>query len=587
MKKLFAAFVLMTFASLAGANYLIEAESFAYPGKWKSTTLRGVSGSGMIQGGKGDAALGVFLFPEGGNYTVWMRSYSFGGNWRRARLQIGKRVVGSAGDEKDAALLKYPVFTWGKLKRPVMIQPGKIELTLVSESANTRIDALLFTTDKSFVPPNGAPLPENFAVTTLAPADEREFNAPLKLAVTTDKPAVTYRCNETITFSVDPLCGGKTAEKGFLSYRLRSDDGLDETKVIPLAGKRIEIKTMMKQPGFVRLTAELLDSQKRQVSFTDDRNVTTRAEFDGTAGADIDQIRSLPEPEDFDAFWVKQKARLAEVPLAPVITDRGLNEAGTFHRYSVSAPCPGIEFKGEKPAPMTGIYSIPVGAAPKSLKAKIVLPGYGVGEQKPFMQGKTGYIYMAINAHGMEIGREPEYYAKFAVSRGNYALTDGDDAENCYFNGMVLRLLRALEFLKSLPEWNGVDLEVFGGSQGGLHALWAAALDPDVTQCEARIPWCCNVGGQTLGLMKQDFVSLKYGKGRDYYDPVNMAKRIHCPVNVSRAGLGDFTCPPSGIARMYYNLKCPKEITWVQNSSHGEDYPADSEKFHFVGTELQ
>ena len=237
---------------------------------------------------------------------------------------------------------------------------------------------------------------------------------------------------------------------------------------------------------------------------------------------------------------------------------------------------------------MTGIYSIPAGAAPKSLKARLMLPGYGGrGGEKKQMGGKAGYIYMAINAHGMEIGREKKYYDDFAASRAHYAFFDGADVENCYFNGMVLRLLRALEFLRSLPEWNGKDLEVCGGSQGGLHALWAAGLDPQVTLCIARIPWACNMGETSLGLMGRDYVSLRYAQGREYYDPVNFAKRITCPVNISRAGMGDYTCPPSGVARVYYNLNCPKEITWVQNSTHSENFSPDNEKVRYVNNELQ
>ena len=56
-----------------------------------------------------------------------------------------------------------------------------------------------------------------------------------------------------------------------------------------------------------------------------------------------------------------------------------------------------------------------------------------------------------------------------------------------------------------------------------------------------------------------------------YFDPVNFAKRVSpkCRVEIERAGLGDYTCPPSGVAVLYNNLKCPKKINWVQGSTHG------------------
>ena len=57
--------------------------------------------------------------------------------------------------------------------------------------------------------------------------------------------------------------------------------------------------------------------------------------------------------------------------------------------------------------------------------------------------------------------------------------------------------------------------------------------------------------------------------GPRYYDPVNLAKRIPktCFVNVTRAGLGDYCCPPSGIWAMWNNLSCPKRIRWVRSST--------------------
>ena len=38
---------------------------------------------------------------------------------------------------------------------------------------------------------------------------------------------------------------------------------------------------------------------------------------------------------------------------------------------------------------------------------------------------------------------------------------------------------------------------------------------------------------------------------------------------VTSAGLGDYVCPPSGLAMLWNALKCPKKIVWVQGSQHG------------------
>jgi cephalosporin-C deacetylase-like acetyl esterase len=110
---------------------------------------------------------------------------------------------------------------------------------------------------------------------------------------------------------------------------------------------------------------------------------------------------------------------------------------------------------------------------------------------------------------------------------------------------------------------------------GGLQAMWAAALDPDVSEANLEVPWCCDMGGRET--LKRNSVTWGVGEtvALRYFDPVNMAKRVStkCKLTIVRAGLGDYTCPPSGIAVMYNNLKCDKAIKWVQGSTHGHVPP--------------
>ena len=49
-------------------------------------------------------------------------------------------------------------------------------------------------------------------------------------------------------------------------------------------------------------------------------------------------------------------------------------------------------------------------------------------------------------------------------------------SETSYFRGMILRLIRALQYTKSLPEWDGKNLEVSGKSQGGAFAILGAGI---------------------------------------------------------------------------------------------------------------
>ena len=57
-----------------------------------------------------------------------------------------------------------------------------------------------------------------------------------------------------------------------------------------------------------------------------------------------------------------------------------------------------------------------------------------------------------------------------------------------------------------------------------------------------------------------------------YYDAVNFAKRIPatCRTVIPRAGLGDYCCPPMGLAKLWNNIHAGnKSVVWVQGSEHG------------------
>ena len=50
-------------------------------------------------------------------------------------------------------------------------------------------------------------------------------------------------------------------------------------------------------------------------------------------------------------------------------------------------------------------------------------------------------------------------------------------------------------------------------------------------------------------------------------------------VEITRAGLGDYCCPPTGLAKMWNNMTCPKKILWVQGSTHGYVPPEKHQDF--------
>ncbi|HRU18925.1 MAG TPA: acetylxylan esterase [Kiritimatiellia bacterium] len=406
----------------------------------------------------------------------------------------------------------------------------------------------------------------------------------------TDKHPLSYKVGEEIVFTLTPwnLTGDIPADTYSLKWERTGDDGVQDNGKAPLTKDPFVYKTKLDKPGFVRLYAEVIgkDGKRYQKVFTGDtstpegREAANRFErqnksifFDGGAGAETCTLQALPEPEDFDAFWDRQRARLAKIPMKAERIELPCNNKDA-RIYAITIDCAGIR-------PVTGYLTIPK-AADNGAKFPCRLTTHGYSYRAPHNPpggARTDEIVLDINAHGMRLpafgGDEGYYKALGSEIKSNgqsYAFdpVENKDPETAYFNGMALRVMRALEYLKSLPGWDGKNLIASGGSQGGLQTIWAAGLDKDVTHAESSITWCCDLGGERLGRNRGGWY-IKWSDGLGYYDAVNVAKRIptSCRTIIPRAGLGDYVCPPSGLAILWNNIKGPKKITWVQGSQHG------------------
>ena len=401
----------------------------------------------------------------------------------------------------------------------------------------------------------------------------------------TNKHPLQYEIDEPMvfTFTLD-LKGQELDAPLTIEWTRTGDDGVTEEGSVVYDGKApATMTTKLGCNGFVRVYAKLKQADGKYLKSNEWRDWF----FDGGAAVHPESLTSTPEPKDFDEFWARQKARLDKVPVIADLTE--INRSDVAMVYVARILCAG-------PRPAIGILSIPL-EAEEGRKYPIVISLHGYGPPK-YRAGKLSgrgapdRITFSLNAHGVEYQRDEKYYAAFnAMIKENgekYAFSKevNQDPELAYFNGMALRLMRALQYLKSLKAWNGKDLHAQGGSQGGLQAIWAGALDSDVSLVTAEIPWCCDIGGHENHKRLGSLFRPAYTRALDYYDCMNMAKRIHCPVVIPRAGLGDYACPPSGVAIMYNNLKCKKSIVWHQGSEHSY-IPENCETFRLEAEAIQ
>ena len=417
---------------------------------------------------------------------------------------------------------------------------------------------------------------------------------PVLVTGTTDKEnPVGYAVGEPIVFAIkaDKVDPSINCADYVFQWTRKGDDGKVEQGSSDFKpGVFATVTTKLDKPGFVRVEGYLKEKATGKVVKRDKPapgspgwQPVKEVFFDGGAGVDVaDIVQEKPEPADFDAFWAQQKKLLADVEMK---AERKLvKKVNGCEIYALSVTCAG-------PRPVTGYLFIPDGAAPKSCGARIAFQGYGFYKQGCPEWASWGCaakkeIFLEINAHGYELDREPEYYKEFEkgirTPKYTYAFSPEENAkpETAYFRFMALRVMRALQYLKSMPEWNGKSLIAEGGSQGGLQTSWAAGLDSDVTLARPSITWGCDfamVSGARKRLKGNWYIP--YAPGLDYFDSINHIRRAKCPVEITRAGLGDYTCPPSGLAVYFNAIPTPKSINWVQGSRHGYVPPDPNQKF--------
>ncbi|MDO5552533.1 MAG: acetylxylan esterase [Planctomycetia bacterium] len=369
-----------------------------------------------------------------------------------------------------------------------------------------------------------------------------------------DKDPLSYEPGEEMVFSITLTEDGQPVSGKNLVWTRRGDDGKSESgEAVSSADEPLVIKTSLSTPGFVHILVRVKDDNGNPIH--SDPN-----EFNGGAGVLLDQIQGFPEPDDFDAFWARQKERLAEVPVKAELKQVD-SPNDKVNVWDVRIDCVGT--------PVSGYLCVPKDAAPGSLPIKVFYHGYGVGSAGKYAD--PNFIALDVNAHSIENGREAAYYENLRkTGYGGYGLSPQENAnpETCFWNGMMLRLMRSLQYVKTLPEWNGKDLIVTGGSQGGLQCLSAAALDHDVTECIAVVPWFCNLAGAKEQGRVGSYFFPEWTPGLGYYDSTNQAKRIQCKTTIL-AGLGDYVCPPSGQMVLYNNMTCPVRLEFMQGRTHG------------------
>ena len=328
-------------------------------------------------------------------------------------------------------------------------------------------------------------------------------------------------------------------------------------------GEFVELERKATRPGTICGVGEILDENGEPVRGARKRKLVVGL------GVLVDGEKIAPgnplPPPGFDGFWAKKRAELDGVPIRAKRRKRAIPPVAAAKYPGVVCYDTQVDCAGG--APVSGYLCMPKDAKPKSLPAIVVFHGAGVRSATMMLRHGAKAIAFNVNAHGLPNGRPKKFYDDlFAGELKDYRSRFLDDHEKNYFVGIYLRIMRALDYVKSLPEWDGKTLIVMGASQGGAQALAAAGLDRQVTLCVAEVPSQCDLGGRLAkrrpgGPMCRNPLRIQQDpaivRETAYVDNVFLAKNVRCPVYIS-TGLIDNTCIATSVFA-YYNA-LPAEV---------------------------
>ncbi len=291
--------------------------------------------------------------------------------------------------------------------------------------------------------------------------------------------------------------------------------------------------------------------------------------------AELEQI-DVPQTKrpDFDEFWADTIALCRNTPL---------NVKGGAVDYPIkSIEVRDLTFEGLDGTEIHTWLILPEEARASKVPVVVCYHGAGGSRNTPAAFTQWTSMGMAVISHDFRMqagltGSNTGFTGNRQVGLFSMGILERD---GCYAYHARTDAMRTIALALETEEIDTSRICVNGGSQGGAASLAIASLcNQDVALCCADVPSSCwlekrifdlSGGAANLGV----FLDAHPDKIDDvcntlsYYDNINLAERITCPVMVS-LGLKDPVCPPANVYAAYNKITSEKEIHPYPFGGHG------------------
>ncbi len=396
----------------------------------------------------------------------------------------------------------------------------------------------------------------------------------VNIVITPDHADWKYNIGDEVVFNIIVYKNNIPLDV-HIKYRIRQERmPITEEGIVKLKNGSVTVKaSSLKTPGFIRCFVDVEIDGYTYSNYS-------------TVGYAVDSIKPTTTlPDDFTEFWDAWKQKLAKISIDPML--RLLPERCTdkVNVYEVSMK----NIHGK----IYGILCLPKKKG--KYPAILHVPGAGVRPHSgDIASAAKGFITLRIGIHGISVTLDPQVYEDLkSGALRNYYFSDLDDKNNYYYKRVYLGCIRAIDFIYALDEFDGENVAVTGGSQGGALSIVTAGLDSRITCLAASYPALSDLTGylnnraggwpamfQVKEIQKSDHIVTS-----KYYDIVNFARFINVP-GWYTWGFNDYTCPPTSTFAAFNIITAEKELHLFQDTGHWSYPEQDELRFSWLYNEL-
>lgn len=397
----------------------------------------------------------------------------------------------------------------------------------------------------------------------------------VQIVITPSNADWNYTVGEMAELEIQAFRHGVPLQEFAFSYEIGDDEMPPEitgTEKVHNGLARIHVGTMTR-PGFRQCVIKLLYDGAEYKNMV-------------KLGFSVTEIKPTTHmPEDFTEYWQSVADESGRISLRPHVIP--LPEYST-EKVEVSL----VRLNGFLPGQFIYGYlckprregKFPVLLNPPGAGVKRILPSTEYAEE--------GFLTLTIEVHGILPMLDENEYKFYRELQGNYMYQGLDNRDHMPFKAIFMACLRSVDYLCSLPEFDGINAGVTGGSQGGTLSMVTAALHPRITFLSAFYPAMCDMSGYHYGRAGGWPHLLRHGSVGDfstenvltttaYYDMVNFAQLIRVTGFYS-FGYNDPVCPPTSVYAAVNQVTSSKTIVVEPISGHWRFPETNRQSIHWM-----